>query len=42
MSDADFNHSQDTNVIFSDPVAYLARFGIEAELIVESSMPAAA
>lgn len=28
--------------VFDDPVAYLAQFGIRAELVVDTTLPAAA
>lgn len=42
MSNRDFNDTTTAHVIFDDPVAYLAEHGIEAELVAETSLPAAA
>lgn len=42
MSNSDSNNTDLGNIVFSDPVAYLARFGIEAEVVSETTMPAAA
>lgn len=38
----DTNHKPDTSDVFADPVAYLASFGIDSELVAETSLPAAA
>lgn len=47
MSNSDMTLSDSDNTeaaasIFSDPVAYLARFGVEAELVAETTLPVAA
>lgn len=42
MSNQAHNDTETIESIFSDPVAYLARFGIDAELIAEPSLPVAA
>lgn len=42
MSISDFNDPTTTQSIFDDPVAYLARLGIESELVADTSMPTAA
>lgn len=36
------NNPETTAEIFRDPVEYLARLGIEAEVVAETVMPAAA
>ena len=41
MSNLQSSQSE-TALIFEDPAAYLARFGIEAEVIAETVLPAAA
>jgi len=42
MSNSTSNDAIPTTDIFSDPVAYLAGLGIDAELVNETRMPAAA
>ena len=42
MSNYEVNDTQTTARVFTDPVGYLAGFGIEAELVTESVLPAAA
>lgn len=47
MSNSDLNHAGDPEAIFADPVAYLARFGIESTLVrdvpvTDPALPAAA
>jgi hypothetical protein len=46
MSDRTFDNTADNTTVaeqvFPDPVRYLARFGIEAELVAETTLPAAA
>lgn len=47
MSTSDLRTADKTNTetvdrIFEDPVAYLARFGIDATLAVDTTLPAAA
>lgn len=42
MSNAQFNDSETARIVFEDPVGYLARFGIEAEVVAETVLPAAA
>lgn len=42
MSDKDSNNVENATDIFSDPVGYLAQFGIDAELIAETTVPVAA
>jgi hypothetical protein len=46
MSDRTFDNTADNTTeagqIFTDPVGYLARYGIEAELVAETTLPAAA
>lgn len=42
MSNSDSNDAQTTRSIFSDPIAYLAELGIEAEVVADTSMPVAA
>lgn len=46
MSDRTFDNTTDntteTQQVFTDPVRYLARYGIEAELVAETTLPAAA
>lgn len=42
MSNAQSTQTETTEIIFEDPVAYLARFGIEAEVVAETILPAAA
>lgn len=45
MNNREPRDTRDTTAIssiFGDPVAYLANFGIDAELISETSLPAAA
>ena len=36
---SNFNEKTTANEVFADPVAYLAGFGIEAELIGEDTQP---
>ena len=42
MSNSEFNDTAVTEMIFRDPVAYLAGHGIEAEVVSDTSMPVAA
>lgn len=42
MSNTDVNDPRTTTLVFADPVSYLASFGIDAEIVVETAMPAAA
>ena len=42
MSNRDCNDSETTIRIFSDPVGYLAEFGIDADLIADTIVPVAA
>jgi hypothetical protein len=42
MSNRDCNDSETTIRIFSDPVGYLAEFGIDADLIADAIVPVAA
>jgi hypothetical protein len=42
MSNQVTNETADIENIFGDPVGYLAQFGIDAELIAETTLPAAA
>ncbi len=42
MSNVDSNQTEATEIVFEDPVAYLARFGIEAEVVAATVLPAAA
>lgn len=42
MSNVQSNETETTEIVFEDPVAYLARFGIEAEVVAEMVLPAAA
>lgn len=42
MSKRDFNNAETTAIVFADPVGYLAGFGIEAEAVAETTIPAAA
>lgn len=36
------DNATDAEQVFTDPVGYLARYGIEAELVAETTLPAAA
>jgi hypothetical protein len=42
MSNQVTHETADIENIFGDPVAYLAQFGIDAELVAEHTIPAAA
>lgn len=42
MSNVQSNETETTEIVFEDPVAYLARFGIEAEVVAATALPAAA
>lgn len=42
MSNTTFNDREATERVFADPVAYLAGFGIDAELVAETTLAAAA
>ncbi len=42
MSNAQSSQTETVEIVFEDPVAYLARFGIEAEVVAETVLPAAA
>lgn len=42
MSKFQSSQTEATEAVFEDPVAYLASFGIEAEVVAESALPAAA
>lgn len=42
MSKVQSTQTETAAVVFEDPVAYLASFGIEAEVVAESILPAAA
>lgn len=42
MSNVQSNETETTEIVFDDPVAYLARFGIEAEVVATTILPAAA
>lgn len=42
MSKVQSSQTETAEAIFKDPVAYLASFGIEAEVVAESVLPAAA
>lgn len=42
MSDAQSSQTETAEIVFEDPVAYLASFGIEAEVVAETVLPAAA
>lgn len=42
MSNRDCNDYETTTRIFSDPVGYLAEFGIDADLITDTIVPIAA
>lgn len=42
MSYTDVNDPRTTALVFADPVSYLAGFGIDAEIVVETAMPSAA
>lgn len=42
IEDRGCNDRETTGTLFADPVAYLAQFGIVAEVTAETSLPAAA
>lgn len=42
MSNRDIEDRKAAETAFADPVEYLAGFGIEAELVAEATLPAAA
>lgn len=42
MSNVQSSQTETAEIVFDDPVAYLARFGIEAEVVAETALPAAA
>lgn len=42
MSNLQSSQTETADIVFDDPVAYLARFGIEAEVVAETVLPAAA
>lgn len=42
MSNKHMNEAETANLVFADPVEYLAQFGIEAELVTQTTLPAAA
>lgn len=42
MSNVQFSQTETAEIVFEDPVAYLARFGIEAEVVAETLFCAAA
>jgi hypothetical protein len=42
MSDNDMNEPETANLVFDDPVGYLAQFGIDSELLAETNLSAAA
>ncbi len=42
MSNLQSSQTETAEIVFEDPVAYLARFGIEAEVVAETVLPAAA
>lgn len=42
MSDQTFDNTTGAEQVFTDPVGYLARYGIEAELVAETTLPVAA
>ncbi len=42
MSKVQSTQTETTAIVFEDPVSYLARFGIEAEVVAETVIPAAA
>lgn len=42
MSNVHYSETETTEIVFEDPVAYLARFGIEAEVVAATVLPAAA
>lgn len=42
MSNVQSSQTETAEIVFEDPVAYLARFGIEAEVVAETVLPAAA
>jgi len=42
MSNSDFEDTTTGESIFGDPVSYLADLGVDAEVVAETSMPAAA
>ncbi|HEY7825075.1 MAG TPA: hypothetical protein VIG24_19705, partial [Acidimicrobiia bacterium] len=42
MSKVQSSQTETAEAIFKDPVAYLASFGIEAKVVAESVLPAAA
>lgn len=42
MSKTDFNNTELGAIVFADPVGYLAELGIAAEVVAETTMPAAA
>jgi hypothetical protein len=42
MSNSNFDDTANGLSIFDDPVSYLADLGIDAEVVAETSMPAAA
>lgn len=41
-SDRDSNDTATTQMVFADPVAYLAGLGLVAEIVAETVLPAAA
>lgn len=42
MSKVQHSQTETAEVVFENPVAYLAAFGIEAEVVAETALPAAA
>jgi hypothetical protein len=42
MNNQQLEDTTSTVIILGDPVGYLAQFGIDAELIAETTLPAAA
>lgn len=42
MNNPELKDTTTISNIFGDPVGYLARFGIDSELIAETTLPAAA
>jgi len=42
ISDRDRNDTATTQMVFADPVAYLAALGLAAEIVAETALPAAA
>ncbi len=42
MTNPNCNDTEATEAVFADPVAYLAGLGVDAELVAQTTLPAAA